>query len=172
MHSKIKKEKKIINFHFLDPLSREFKRYITRKWARKEEGVGWVTLESSRRAFSRRSGLLSSRTSCSAEAILRSLVAWVPAAELWAEPPGEGGGGAPPPKAAFIDSDWGRFVISNVCLRIFLRFFFSFPFLLSSSFGPFYTGSATPPTLIIKGFFKKKKKTEFWFFFFLVVFEG
>lgn len=67
------------------------------------------TLESSRSAFSRSSGLLRSRTSCSADCIFRSLLPWEPAAAELAEDEPE------PPKAAtaaaFIDRDCGKLAI-------------------------------------------------------------
>lgn len=111
---------------------------------REEWGKGVTsTLESSRRAFSRRSGLLSSRTSCSAEAILRSLLA----AEPWAEEFGDGGT-PPPPKAAFIDRDWGRFDMSltrSHCLFQFLLYIILLlTHLLFLSFLPSFYNIYTP----------------------------
>lgn len=72
------------------------------------------TLESSRRAFSRSSGLLSSRTSCSEEAIEDEL-----------EEAGEGG--IEPNEEELLlfieeDTDWGNFYM---WLLFFFSFFFS-----------------------------------------------
>ena len=74
------------------------------------------TLERSRRAFSRSSGSQRSSTSCSADAIFRSLAApgAAAAADDDEEAPGEGGGGEGAAKeAAPMESDGGRFAISR-----------------------------------------------------------